>query len=248
MTHNGEVWVERTIRWNGGDLALSSDEPRRSKKPGTDLIVVDGLMYVIEEGGWVSIGSPKSIDPDSGTTPEEYLAAVREDVGGRTLRRITNGMTGLTTRTLADGSTVYSGAVAAGLIARETGFKEGEAIRVLPFGYVAHDRGGRPGQSAPDGGDRRPRGRRPRDRRQLGNVDVHGHVQQARRDSRPEGAGERSGPAEGTQDPRQAPQAITLKTTGCPQSPRAAGSHGREGESLRGVGHEVRPRRSPARR
>jgi hypothetical protein len=139
MTHNGEVWVERTIRWNGGDLALSSDQPRRSKKPGTDLIVVDGLMYVIQDGGWARIGSPKSLDPDSGTTPEEYLAAVHEDVGGATLRRITNGMTGLTTRTLADGSTVYSGAVAAGLIARETGFKEGESLRVLPFGYVAHD-------------------------------------------------------------------------------------------------------------
>ena len=96
------------------------------------------------EGGWVGIGSPESIDPDSGTTPDEYLAAVREDVGGATLRRITNGMTGLTTRTLADGSTVYSGAVAAGLIARETGFKEGEAIRVLPFGYVAHDQAADP--------------------------------------------------------------------------------------------------------
>ena len=144
MTHNGEVWVERTIRWNGDDLVLSSDAPRRSKKPGTDMLVVDGLMYVIEDGRWASIGSPKSIDPDSGTTPEEYLAAVHEDVGGATLRRITNGMTGLTTRTLADGSTVYSGAVAAGLIARETGFKEGEALRVLPFGYVAHDQAANP--------------------------------------------------------------------------------------------------------
>ena len=144
MTHNGEVWVERTIRWNGDDLALSSDTPRRMKKPGTDLLVVDGLMYVIEDGRWASIGSPKSIDPNSGTTPEEYLAAVREDVGGKTLRRITNGMTGLTTRTLADGSTVYNGAVPAGLIARETGFKEGEALRVLPFGYVAHDQAADP--------------------------------------------------------------------------------------------------------
>ena len=64
---------------------------------------------------------------------------MREDVGGATLRRITGGMTGLTTRELADGSTVYSGTVAAGLIARETGFKEGRPLRVLPFGYVAHD-------------------------------------------------------------------------------------------------------------
>ena len=60
------------------------------------------------------MGSPKNIDPDSGTTPDEYLAAVRDDVGGAALRRITNGMTGLTTRTLGDGSTVYSGAVRPG--------------------------------------------------------------------------------------------------------------------------------------
>ncbi|MCI0633123.1 MAG: hypothetical protein L0206_04295 [Actinobacteria bacterium] len=40
---------------------------------------------------------------------------------------------------LDDGATVYSGTVAAGLIARESGFKEGQAIRVFPFGYVAHD-------------------------------------------------------------------------------------------------------------
>ena len=48
------------------------------------------------DGGWVEMGSPKSVDPDSGTTPDEYLAAVREDVGGVTLRRITDGMSGLT--------------------------------------------------------------------------------------------------------------------------------------------------------
>jgi hypothetical protein len=64
---------------------------------------------------------------------------VREDVGGVTLRRITGGMTRLTKRELDDGSTVYSGTVAAGLIARESGFKEGRTIRVFPFGYVAHD-------------------------------------------------------------------------------------------------------------
>ena len=143
MTHNGEVWAERTIRWNGDDLALSSDAPRRAKKPGTDMLVVDGLVYVIEDGRWVSIGSLKSIDPDSGTTPDEYLAAVREDVGGATLRRITNGMTGLTTRTLGDGSTVYSGAVAAGLIARESGFKEGRGDPRAPVRLRRPRRSGR---------------------------------------------------------------------------------------------------------
>jgi hypothetical protein len=141
MTHDGELWAGRTIRWNSNDLALSDQTPGRGRKPGFELLVVDGMMYGIDpgDGRWVKMGSPDSIDPDSGTTPAEHLAATREDVGGVTLRRLTRGMTGLTTRHLDDGSTVYSGSVAAGLIARETGFKEGQALRVLPFGYVAHD-------------------------------------------------------------------------------------------------------------
>jgi hypothetical protein len=44
-----------------------------------------------------------------------------------------------TTPSLDDGSTVYTGTVAARLVAPESGFKEGEHIRVFPFGYVAHD-------------------------------------------------------------------------------------------------------------
>ena len=113
------------------------------------MLVVDGMMYAIDErdGGWSELGPPESVDPDSGTTPAEYLEAVREDVGGATLSRITDGITGLSTRTLDDGSTVYTGKVAAGLIARESGFKEGQAIRVLPFGYAAHDEAADP--SAP---------------------------------------------------------------------------------------------------
>src|SRR5262249_2674088 len=61
---------------------------------------------------------------------------------GPTLRRILGGVSssgGLAATKGADGSTVYRGRVAAGVIARETGFKEGQAIRVLPFGLVAHD-------------------------------------------------------------------------------------------------------------
>jgi hypothetical protein len=141
ITHDGEVWAGTMIRWHDRDLAVSRDALRRPGKAGSQLLVVEGTLYLFDpaEGGWVMAGDPSSIDPDSGTTPEEYLAAVREDVGGATLRRITDGMTGLTTRRLADGSTVYSGTVAAGLIARETSFKEGQQIRVLPFGYVAHD-------------------------------------------------------------------------------------------------------------
>jgi hypothetical protein len=146
IDHNGELWVGTTVRWHGRDMskedmAAPGDVVRRPAKVGSKFLVVDGTMYGVdpEDGGWVELGSPDSIDPDSGTTPDEYLTAVREDVGGATLRRITDGMTGLTTRQLDDGSIVYSGAVAAGLIARETGFKEGQSLRVFPFGYVAHD-------------------------------------------------------------------------------------------------------------
>jgi hypothetical protein len=142
ITHDGEFWAGSTVRWNGSDLSVAGDGPSRAgRRPGEHLRVVDGTLYGPDPGtgGWLILGSPKSIDPDSGTTPDEYLAAVRVDTGGVTLRRITDGMTGLTTTHLGDGSTVYTGTVVAGLIARETGFKEGRSIRVLPFGYVAHD-------------------------------------------------------------------------------------------------------------
>jgi hypothetical protein len=141
ITHGGEAWAGTTVRWNGEDISVSRDSPRAARKAGSELRVVGGILYGIDPGfgDWVELGDPAGIDPDSGTTPAEYLAVVREDVGGTTLQRLTGGMTGLTTRRLEDGSTVYSGTVAAGLVARETGFKEGEALRVLPFGYVAHD-------------------------------------------------------------------------------------------------------------
>lgn len=140
ITHDGELRAGTTIQWKGEDIALSSDTPGRNGKVGDQLRVVDGTVYGIGErdGGWVAMGSPANIDPDSGTTPTEHLAAVREDVGGATLRRLAARMTGLTTRR-SSGSTVYSGTVAAGLIARESGFKEGQSIRVFPFGFVAHD-------------------------------------------------------------------------------------------------------------
>ena len=138
ITYNGEPWAAKTVRWNGGDLAVVD---RFLVRPGgSEFLVVDGMMYGQDiDATWVELGSPESIDPDSGTTPDEYLAATRADVTGDTLRSITDGMTGLTTRQLEDGSTVYRGAVRAGLLAPEAGFKEGEHIRVFPWGYVAHD-------------------------------------------------------------------------------------------------------------
>jgi hypothetical protein len=143
ITHNGELWAGSTIRWNGGDLGVRRDAPQRPGRLGSVSLLVDGTLYGVEEGRWVNLGSPANIDPDSGTTPAETLAAVRDDVGGATLRRLAGGVNGFTA-TRGAGATVYRGKVAAGLVARETGFKEGEAIRVFPFGYVAHDEAANP--------------------------------------------------------------------------------------------------------
>jgi hypothetical protein len=141
MTHDGRVWTHKTVRWNGDDIEIT-DQSAGGSSSGLPLLVVNRMMYGHDPAheGWVDVGPVSSIDPGSGTTPTDILAAVREDMGGATLRRITGAMTtsGLTTTAGSDGSTVYGGTVRAGQIARQTGFKEGQAIRVFPFGYVAH--------------------------------------------------------------------------------------------------------------
>jgi hypothetical protein len=142
MTLNGETWAGKTVRWNDGNLSLLETGPTFGRtEPYRETRVVDDILYDHDpaDGHWVVLGATDSIDPDSGTTPDEYLAVTRADVGGNTLERISAGMTDLAMRQLDDGSTVYNGTVAAGLVAPESGFKEGEHIRVFPFGYVAHD-------------------------------------------------------------------------------------------------------------
>jgi hypothetical protein len=138
ISHDGEPWGATTVRWGDGDVAIRrADRPRRA---GAVMLLVDGTVYGVDDRGeWLDLGDPSNIDPDSGTTPAEYLAAVREDVGGDTLRRFTDAMSNLSRTERDDGSVVYTGTIAAALLARETGLKAGQHIRVLPFGYVAHD-------------------------------------------------------------------------------------------------------------
>ena len=140
VTQDGNLWGARTVLWNGPDVSITNEDPGRVRR--ADLIVVDGTLYgpgPEAEDGWLELGSPASIDPDSGTTPDEYLATVRADAGGDTFRRITKAMTGLSTSPGDNGSVVYRGTVPAEVLAPETGTKEGVPIRVLPYGYVAHD-------------------------------------------------------------------------------------------------------------
>jgi hypothetical protein len=141
IDHDGRLWAGSTIRWNGGDLGVRQDGRDRRGKAGSESLLVNGTIYGVdpESGGWLELGSPRNIDPGSGTTPGDVLAAIRDDVGGTTLQRIIGGMSAATTSHRAGGSTVYSGKVPAGLIATGSGFKAGQALRVFPFGYVAHD-------------------------------------------------------------------------------------------------------------
>jgi RNA polymerase sigma-70 factor (ECF subfamily) len=82
ITHDGEMWGDTTVRWGGGDIAIiNEDRPRRS---GGNLLLVDGTIYGQDgRGGWLNMGDPSNIVPDSGTTPDEYLAAVREESAAR---------------------------------------------------------------------------------------------------------------------------------------------------------------------
>ncbi len=146
ITHGGQFWAGTTLRWNGDDLAVSSDAAGSSRK-SRGMRVVDGVLYGFDpgDGGWVELGDPRSIDPGSGTTPGEYLTAIRRDVGGSTLTEITAGMGAASAHRLEDGSTVYSATTRADVVARETGFKEGRSIRVLPFGFAANGDAARAG-------------------------------------------------------------------------------------------------------
>jgi hypothetical protein len=138
ITHDGESWGATTVRWGERDVAIRRED--RPTRAGDVMLLVDGTVYGVDHRGeWLDLGDASNIDPDSGTTPAEYVASVREDVGGDTLGRFTGAMSNLSRTEHDDGSVFYSGTVAAALLARETGFKEGQHIRALPFGYVAHD-------------------------------------------------------------------------------------------------------------
>jgi hypothetical protein len=73
------------VDWNGSDLSISNEDPSR---PGPrDLRVVDGIMYGHDPetpDRCDGLGSPDSIDPGSRTTPDDYLAAVRDNTAGET--------------------------------------------------------------------------------------------------------------------------------------------------------------------
>jgi hypothetical protein len=132
LVHNGLPSAASTVRWGGRDLSVSRSD-------GEEFRMVGGTFYAFVEGHWLAFSNPDDLTFGAGTSPGDYLATVRQDAGGTTLHRIVASMTGQTTQHLADGTTVYSGTVPAGAIARTQGYKEGQSIRVLPFGYVAHD-------------------------------------------------------------------------------------------------------------
>src|SRR5262249_46595310 len=123
VTQNGQPWAGRIVTWNGNDISIVEDT---SEHPNRESRIVDGTLYdrMPNGDGWLNLGSPQNIDPDTGTTPLEIFAAVQQDVAGQTVNQITGAMTQLTTQTAGDGSVTYSGLVAAAVVAPEQDVKE----------------------------------------------------------------------------------------------------------------------------
>src|SRR5262249_15842194 len=67
MTHEGQLWADKTVRWNGDDLEITDQSPGRASS-GLPLLVVNGMMYGHDpqHEGWVRVGPVSSIDPGSG--------------------------------------------------------------------------------------------------------------------------------------------------------------------------------------
>ena len=138
ISRDGSPWAGTTIRWNGKDFSLDNQLPGQNGRPER-LRVVDGAVITIDNGHWFMVGEQRKPYPGGGAPSGDFLSGVREAVGGETLRRITESMSGLTTRTLADGSTQYAGSVPAEVFGSQSESKVGQTIRVLPFGFVVHD-------------------------------------------------------------------------------------------------------------
>jgi hypothetical protein len=71
ITQDGEPWCGKTVHWNGNDLLVTNDEPSHPGR-GRDLLLVDGVMFTPHPerpSVWLEHGPPKSVDPDSRTTP-----------------------------------------------------------------------------------------------------------------------------------------------------------------------------------
>ena len=124
---DGLPWAAKTVLWNGADLSVTDDAPSLRAARANCAWSPARCTHRDPEtpGAWGELGSPDSIDPGSGTTPDDYLKRSRADVGGVTLRRITESMTGLSTARTETVARSTPAPVPAGVLAPETGLKEG---------------------------------------------------------------------------------------------------------------------------
>ena len=142
---------------------------------GSLFLVVDGMMYGVEEGAWVELGPPESVGPDSrddagGVSCRRSPGCGRPDVGADHGRydRPEHERAG---RWLP----VYSGSAQAGPIAG--GVLQGRRAHSRAAVRVRSARRSFSSRGPPrHGRDRRPGRRRPADQRLLGHVAVRGRL------------------------------------------------------------------------
>ncbi len=76
ITHNGQAWAAGTVRWNGEDVAISQDLRRRGRA-GSELRVVDGVLYGVEPRSAGSTWAPPTTSIPTAARPRPSTSRQR---------------------------------------------------------------------------------------------------------------------------------------------------------------------------
>jgi hypothetical protein len=127
VTHSGKAYAGETVRWNNGNASVKCTGVGSCG----ELLFVDRVLFTKNDGSWTKV--------DKGGLPnymrQRYVSPALQSMSRSTFRRITGGMQHLKIKPGHNGTTIYSGREASGVLTRDP--NTGERIRVLPFGFVA---------------------------------------------------------------------------------------------------------------
>lgn len=123
----GSIDIGTVVAWNGDDISL---DVRTDDEPDGKLVsaLVGGVYYEATDDGFVRIE-----DASAPNTGRSWVDAARNDVSGDRLESVLAVLDGLTSKTLKDGSVVYSGRATAGKIAGNFRDSDGLPYISRPF-------------------------------------------------------------------------------------------------------------------
>lgn len=105
VTHDSNVWMLNTTRWNGGNISLSEGVGSGNRQ----LLLVGGEAYVLQDtnGRWMHFASDAVVGPKLGP----MVDIARADAAGANVSEILAATSNLEKTVRADGSTSYRGAL-----------------------------------------------------------------------------------------------------------------------------------------